>query len=69
MAYMKDIALLGDGHFSVMEARRIYTLSSGLHITRFSAVVAMKRKNLEQNFVFIQANTADNIIEVASQIR
>ena len=58
MVYMKDIALLGDGHFSVMELRPIYTLSSGPHITRFSPVVAMKRKNFEQNFVLIQANTA-----------
>ena len=54
MVYMKDIALLGNGHFSVMELRPIYTLSSSPHITRFSPVVAMKRKN----FVLIQANTA-----------
>ena len=35
MVCMEDIALLGDGRFSVMEPRPIYTPSSCPHITRF----------------------------------
>ena len=37
---------------------RIYNPSCGLHITRFSVVVAEKRKNFEYIFVLKQANTA-----------
>ena len=58
MVCMEDIALLGDGRFSLMEPRQIYTLSSGPHITRFSPVVNIKRTNFEQNFVLMQTKMA-----------
>ena len=37
---------------------RIYNLSSGPHITRFSVVVAKKWKNFDYIFVLKRANTA-----------
>ena len=37
---------------------RIYSFSSGLHITHFSAAVAKKQKNFEQMFVLKRANIA-----------
>ena len=58
MVCMEDIALLGDGRFSVMEPRPIYTPSSCPHITRFLPVVNIKRTNFEQSFVLLQAKTA-----------
>ena len=42
-------------HKQLLDNTQIYIVSSGPHII-FSAV-ATKRKNFEQNFVLIQANT------------
>ena len=42
----------------MLDNARIYTLSSGPHLILFMSAVTKKRKNFEQIFILILANTA-----------